>query len=47
MDELTVIDRFVDDREFRKTVEKSGRDNWLRVKAAVAFDRINSLLSEL
>ena len=41
------VRRIFDDREFRKTVEKSGRDNWLRIKAAVAFDRINSLLSEL
>ena len=41
------VRRIFDDREFRKTVEKSGRDNWLRIKAAVAFDRINSLLCEL
>ena len=41
------VRRIFDDREFRKTVEKSGRDNWLRIKAEVAFDRINSLLSEL
>lgn len=33
------------DKEFIKNVEKSGKDNWLRIKAKVAFDRIEDCLS--
>ncbi len=35
------------DKEFMKAVEDSGKDNWLRIKASVAFDRIKDCLEEL
>ena len=41
------VDKIFQDNDFRKTVENSGRDNWLRVKTTVAFDKIRGGLSKL
>ena len=41
------VDKVFQDNDFRKTVENSGRDNWLRVKTTVAFDKIRGCLSKL
>ena len=41
------VGKIFTDRDFVKTVENSGKDNWLRVKAAVAFDRIQDCLKDL
>lgn len=41
------INRIFSDKEFRKSVENSGRDNWLRIKASVAFTRISEVLNNL
>lgn len=35
------------DRGFAKSVEKSGKDNWLRIKASVAFERIQDCLKKI
>ena len=35
------------DRDFVKTVENSGKDNWLKVNIAVAFERILDCLNRL
>ncbi len=35
------------DKDFTKSVEKSERDNWLRIKASVAFERILECLNKL
>ena len=34
-------------RDFAKSVENSGKDNWLRIKASVAFERIMECLNKL
>ena len=34
------IKKIFTDRDFSKAVENSGKDNWLRIKASVAFERI-------
>ncbi len=41
------VKKVFDDRDFQKAVSNSGRDNWLRIKASVAFDKILSLLDKL
>lgn len=41
------VEKVFSDKEFRRTVENSGRDNWLRIKASVVFERILDLLKEL
>lgn len=35
------------DKEFIKSIENSSRDNWLRVKISVAFDRIQDCLNNI
>ncbi len=35
------------DKEFSKSVEDSGKDNWLRIKASVAFERIQDSLEKM
>lgn len=35
------------DRGFAKSVENSGKDNWLRIKASVAFERIQDCLRKM
>lgn len=41
------VDKIFKDKDFKSAVENSGRDNWLRIKASVAFENILSLLKEL
>ena len=41
------VSRTFSDRSYRASVERSGRANWLRIKASVAFDRIESYLKTL
>ncbi len=41
------VNRVFGDREFIRTVENSGKDNWLRIKASVAFKRIQDCLIKL
>ena len=41
------VEKVFNDKDFRRSVENSGRDNWLRIKASVAFDRILKLLNEM
>ena len=41
------VEKVFNDKGFRRSVENSGRDNWLRIKASVAFDRILKLLNEM
>lgn len=41
------IKKIFTDRDFSKTVENSGKDNWLRIKASVAFERILECLEGL
>lgn len=35
------------DKEFSRSVENSGKDNWLRIKATVAFERIQDCLGKI
>lgn len=41
------VDIIFEDREFRRNVESSRRDNWLRIKTSVAFERIQDCLQQL
>ena len=41
------VNRVFGDREFIRTVENSGKDNWLRIKASVAFKWIQDCLIKL
>lgn len=41
------IKKIFTDRDFTKLVEDSGKDNWLRIKASVAFERILECLEGL
>jgi len=41
------IKKIFTDRDFSKAVENSGKDNWLRIKASVAFERILECLEGL
>lgn len=41
------VEKVFGDKEFKNSVEHSGKDNWLRIKASVAFERILDLLREL
>ena len=41
------IKKIFTDRDFTKSVEDSGKDNWLRIKASVAFERILECLEGL
>ncbi len=41
------IKKIFTDRDFSKAVENSGKDNWLRIKALVAFERILEYLEVL
>ncbi len=41
------IEKVFSDKNFKNSVENSGKDNWLRIKASVAFERILEILSEL
>jgi len=41
------VEKVFEDRDFRRSVENSGRDNWLRIKATVAFNSILKLLRSL
>ena len=41
------VDRVFNDNEFKQAVENSGRDNWLQMKASVAFERILNFLKTL
>ena len=41
------IEKVFGDKEFKNSVEHSGKDNWLRIKTSVAFERILDLLREL
>ncbi len=41
------IKKIFTDRDFTKSVEESGKDNWLRIKASVAFERILECLEGL
>ena len=41
------VEKVFKDRDFAKSVENSGKDNWMRIKASVAFDRILTCLDEL
>ena len=41
------VKKVFNDKDFAKSVENSGKDNWLRVKASVAFERILDCLNHL
>lgn len=41
------VKKVFNDRDFAKSVENSGKDNWLRIKASVAFERILECLNNL
>ena len=41
------IKKIFTDRDFTKSVEESGKYNWLRIKASVAFERILECLEGL
>lgn len=41
------VDRVFSDKGFKQSVENSGRDNWLQMKASVAFERILNFLKTL
>lgn len=41
------VNKIFSDKVFAETVENSGRDNWLRIKASIAFDRIQDCLKKL
>ena len=41
------VDRVFNDHGFKQAVENSGRDNWLQMKASVAFARIQEFLKTL
>ena len=41
------IEKIFSDREFMKSVENSGKDNWLGIKASAAFDKILECLKNL
>lgn len=41
------IKKIFTDRDFSKAVENSGKDNWLKIKASVAFERILECLEGL
>lgn len=41
------VKKVFNDKDFGKSVENSGKDNWLRVKASVAFERILDCLNHL
>lgn len=41
------VKKVFNDRDFVKSVENSGKDNWLRVKASMAFERILDCLNKL
>ena len=41
------IEKIFSDREFMKSVENSGKDNWLGIKASAAFDKIQECLKNL
>lgn len=48
MDDITRrVKKVFNDRDFAKSVENSGKDNWLRVKASVAFERILDCLNKM
>jgi len=41
------VDKVLNDREFREVIENSRRDNWLRIKASVAVEKIIALLRSI
>ena len=41
------VSKIFSDKEFLKAIENSGKDNWLRIKATIVFDRIKECLSKL
>ena len=41
------IGKIFSDREFMKSVKNSSKDNWLEIKASVAFDKIQECLRNL
>lgn len=46
-DILRRVSKVFKDKDFSKSVEKSGKDNWLRIKASVAFERILACLDSI
>ena len=48
MDDVRIrVNKIFSDKVFAETVENSGRDNWLRIKASIAFERIQDCLKNL
>lgn len=48
MDDIRLrINKVFSDNVFAETVENSGRDNWLKIKASTAFERIQDCLKNL
>ncbi len=41
------VKKVFSNKDFAKSVENSGRDNWLRINASVAFERIINCLNTL
>lgn len=46
-DVLRRVRKVFADKTFSTAVERSGRDNWLRIKASVAFERILECIKEM
>lgn len=44
---ISRISKIFSDKEFIRTVESSGRDNWLGIRASIAFKKILTLLNSL
>ena len=41
------VNRVFSDRDFRRTVENSTRDNWLNINPTAAFQTIQNLLEKM
>ncbi len=41
------VDKVFNDKDFKRSVENSGRDNWLKIRASDAFDKIRNCLMAL
>lgn len=41
------VERIFNDKDFKRSVENSGSNNWLRIKSTVAFEKILELLKKL
>ena len=46
-DVIQRIEKIFSDREFMKSIENSDKDNWLGIKTADAFDKIQKYLKNL